>query len=153
HPLRPARLAVLGAVGDVDDPKQVAPPGDVVDPHEQLADEQVLVGRGPEERLQHVLPEEPAAGGVGRRAHQKRSMRSWRSVKARSRTSKGTPSSSKHSSRRIHSSWRSHEGQAASRSATVSGYGYPGKAASLQRALRAPRTAAASASAGRSTRK
>ena len=64
HPLGPARLAVLGAVGDVDDAEQVAPAGGVVDRHQQLAEEQVLVGRGPEHPFEDVLAEQPAPAGI-----------------------------------------------------------------------------------------
>ena len=60
-PLGPARLAVLGAVGDVDDAEQVAAPGGVVDGDEQLAEEQVFIGRGAEHALEHVLAEQAPA--------------------------------------------------------------------------------------------
>ncbi len=117
HPLGPPRLPVLGAVGHVDDAEQVAPAGGLVDRHQQLAQEQVLVRRGPEHPFEHVLPEQPPG------AHQNRSIRSWRSAKARSRTSAGTPARSSSSSSSYQVSWRSQPGQAARRSATVSGYG------------------------------
>ena len=65
NPLRPAGLAVLGAVADVDDPEQVAPAGRLVHADEQLAEEQVLVGGGPEESLQHIAPEEPSPRAAG----------------------------------------------------------------------------------------
>ena len=62
HPLGPPGLAMLGAVGDVDDAEQVAAAGAVVDRDQQLAQEEVLVRRGPERALQHVLAEQPPAG-------------------------------------------------------------------------------------------
>ena len=118
HPLGPARLPVLGAVGDVDDAEQVAPPGGLVHADEQLAQEQVLIGGGPEGALQHVAAEQPPPARV--RAHA-RSMRRWRSAKARSRTSGGTPARSRASSTSSQASSLSQRGQAASRSATVRG--------------------------------
>src|SRR5207253_9029071 len=104
------------AVGDVDDAEQVSTTGGVVDGDEQLAEKEVFVGRGPEDALEHVASEESAP----LLAHA-RSMSAWRSAKARSRTSAGTPARSKRSSSWSHSSWRSHGGQAASWSATDSG--------------------------------
>ncbi len=67
HPFGPTGLAVLGPVGDVDDPEQVAPPGRLVDAHQQLSEEQVLVGRGAEDPLQHVAAEQAAfrSGDLG----------------------------------------------------------------------------------------
>src|SRR5205823_8468954 len=123
------------------------------------AEEEVFVGRGPEHTLEHVLAEQPptrvccidgAADITGallcrRSLAHARSMRSWRSAKARSRTSGGTPARSKSSSSCIRTSARSHGGQAANRSATVSGYGYPGNAASSLSALMAPSADSASA--------
>jgi hypothetical protein len=63
HPLGPARLAVLGAVGDVHHPEQVATPGDVVHRHQELAQEEVLVRGGPEDAVEDAATEEAAAGG------------------------------------------------------------------------------------------
>src|SRR5205814_1627339 len=60
HSLGPTRLAVLGAVSDVDDPEQVAAAGGVVDGNQQLAEEQVLVRCGPEGALQNVATEQSA---------------------------------------------------------------------------------------------
>ena len=120
HPLGPTGFAVLGAVGDVDDAEEIPPPGGLVDADEELAEEQVLVGRRPEDSFEDVLAEQPASA---RTVHQARSINLWRSVKARSRTSTGTPARWNSSSISSHSSWRSHGGQAASWSATDSGYG------------------------------
>src|SRR5438552_8583849 len=117
--LGPPGLAVFCAVGDVDDTEQVAPAGVVVDADEDLAEEQVFVGRGPENALEHVLAEQPAP--CVRRVPQALSLKSGRSAKARSRTSRGTPARSKSSSSCMRTSARSQGGQAASRSATVSG--------------------------------
>src|SRR5690349_18128072 len=106
---------MLGSVRDVDDAEEVAPPGGLVDADEQLAQEEVLVGRGAEDGLEDVLAEESTST-----AHA-RSISLWRSVKARSRTSSGTPAWWNSSSISSHSSCLSHGGQAASWSATDSG--------------------------------
>ena len=123
HPLGPARLPVLGAVGDVDDPEQVAPVGGLVHADQQLAEEQVLVGCGPERGFEDVLAEQPSPdlGRVAFGGRHERSISRWRSANARSRTSRGTPARSKPSSSWDHTSSRSQPGQAASRSATLSG--------------------------------
>jgi hypothetical protein len=64
---------VLVAVGDVDDAEQVAPSRGVVDGDEQLAEEQVVVGRGAERAFEDVLAEQATArDGDG---HDARSMR------------------------------------------------------------------------------
>ena len=60
HPLGPARLPVLGAVGDVDDAEEVAPAGRLVHADQELAQEEVFVGRGPERALENVAPEQAA---------------------------------------------------------------------------------------------
>ncbi len=120
HPLGPPRLPVLGAVGDVHHPEQVPPTGRLVHPDQQLAEEEVLVRSGPERPLQHVLAEQPVPVHA---SVMSRSIRRWRSAKARSRTSSGTPARSKPSSSWDQMSSRSQPGQAASRSATLSGYG------------------------------
>ena len=74
HPLGPARLAVLGPVGDIDDPEQVAPVGGLVHPDQQLADEEILVGGGPERGLsRHVLPNRRPLRTSGHRACESRS--------------------------------------------------------------------------------
>ena len=137
NPLGPTRFAVLGAVAHVHDPEQVAPPGRLVHSDEQLAEEQVLFGGGPEQRFEHIAPEEPSpcvrrrvghrrlavrerpssmplsialASALRPRQHaahvstalmsarrsrkhaaQDRSMRAWRSAKARSLTSSRQP--------------------------------------------------------------
>ena len=80
---------MLGAVGDVDDAEEVAPAGGVVDRDQQLAEEQVFVGRGAERALEHVLAEQRGLVARVRSLAHARSIRSWRSAKARSRTSSG----------------------------------------------------------------
>jgi hypothetical protein len=117
HPFGPAGLPVLGPIGDVDHPEQVAAAGGVVDAHDELAEEEVLLGRGPEHAFEDVLAEQPAP----RSRRHARSMRSWRSAKARSRTARGTPLASRSSSNWRRTSARSQPGHAARRSATDRG--------------------------------
>ena len=103
HPFRPARFPVLAAIGHVHHPEDVPAAGRLVHADQQLADEQVLVRGGPEHPFQHVPAEQPAseAGAsvtwpvvARRRSTQYRSIRRWRSAKARSCTSGGTPARS-----------------------------------------------------------
>ncbi len=141
HPLRPPRFAVLAAVGDVDHPEDVPASGDVIHAHQQLPDEQILVRGGPEQPFQHVPSEQPALDrdrcappGLGRgrmaratlasgRIRQPRSISRWRSAKARSWTSGGTPARSRPARIWSHASSRTQPEQAARRSTTLRGYG------------------------------
>ncbi len=123
HAFRPPRFAVLAPVADVDDPEQVAPAGGVVYAHQQFTEEQVLVGGGSEQGLEHVAPKEPASrvrrevvsGGHAR------SIKEWRSSKARSLTSWGKPARSSSLSSSAQISALAQSGQAARRSATDRG--------------------------------
>ena len=65
HPLGPTWLAVLGPIGHVDHPEQVAPIRGGVDGHEELADEQILIWGGPKGAFQHVASVEAASGRGG----------------------------------------------------------------------------------------
>ena len=122
--LGPARLAVLGAVGDVDDAEQVAAARSARRRDEQLAEEQVLVGGGPEHAVEHVVAEDASLvvrHGRGPPWSAQAFRVRWKSRITRSTSSSDRPSRRKASRRSRRRSARSGPGSETTRWTAASG--------------------------------